>query len=96
MWPIKLCPDAGTVIIENHLCASFGYYHALSCKFAILLVKVNVPDVCNRPTVRRRQVAVEIQEFSGAYFGIGEKVKINANAAPIADHSVYGAVPGHG
>ncbi len=88
MWPVKLCPNAESVIIEDYLCASFTYNHAFSSKLAIILVKANMSDVRNLPAVGRRQLSVEIQEFIVAYFGGGEIVKVNANSVLIADHSV--------
>jgi hypothetical protein len=96
MWPIKLCPNAASVVIEDHLCAPFTYNHAFPAKLAIVLVKANMSDVRNLPAGGRRQISVEIQEFIGAYFGVGEKVLVNANAVLIADHSVYSAVPRYG
>ncbi len=96
MRPVKLCPDTGSVIIEDHLRASFTDDHAFPGKFAVILVKVDMSDVRNLPAVCRRQVSVEIQELIDAHFGVGEKVKVHANAVLIADHSVYSAVPGHG
>src|SRR5215208_1731050 len=96
MWPIKLCPNAASVKIEDHLCASFTDDHAFPSKFAIILVKTNMSDMRNLPAGGHRQISVEIQEFIDAYFGVGEKVKVNSNAVLIADHSIYSAVPRHG
>src|SRR5215207_4469174 len=96
MWPIKLCPSAASVMIEDHLCASFTYDHAFPSKLAIILVKTNMSDMRNLPTGGRRQISVEIQELIDAYPGVGEKVKVDSNAIPIADHSIYSAVPRHG
>ena len=87
MWPVKLCPNAGSVIIKDHLCASFIYDHAFPRKLAIILVKVNMSDMRNCPAVGHRQLSVEIQELIDAYFWGGEKVKVNANSVSIADHS---------
>ncbi len=89
MWPIKLYPNAGSVIIEDDLCASFTYNHAVSSKLAISLVKVNMSNVRNLPAIGRRQMSVEIQEFIDTHFGVGKIVKVNVNAVLIADHSVY-------
>ena len=91
MWPIKLCPNAASVVIEDHLCASFTYDHAFPSKLAIILVKVNMSDVRDLPTGCRRQISVEIEEFIDTYFGRGELVQVNANSVLIADHSVEGA-----
>lgn len=88
MRPIKLCPDAASVIIEDHLCASLPYHHAFSSKLAIILVKAHMSDVRHLPAVGWRQISVEVQEFIDAHFGIAEKVKVDANAVLIADHSV--------
>lgn len=86
MRPVKLGPDTESVIIEDHLCASFTYDHAFSSKLAIVLVKANMADVRNLPAARRRQLPVEIQKFIVAYFGGGEIVKVNANSMLIAGH----------
>ena len=96
MWPIKLCSNAASVIVQDHLCASFTYNHAFPSKLAIILMKVYMSNVCNLPAVSRRQISVEIQEFIRAHFGFAEKVKVNANAMLIADHSVYSAASWHG
>jgi len=96
MWPIELCPNTASVIIKDYLCASFLDDHAFPSKLTIILVKVYMSDVRNLPAGGRRQISVEIQEFIGADFGVSEKVKVNANAVLIADHSVYSAVPRHG
>ena len=96
MWPIKFRPDAASVIIQNDLRASLTDHHAFPGKLAVLLVKAYMSDVRNFPAVSRWQISVEIQEFIGAYPGVGEKVKINTNAVLIADHSVHNAVPRHG
>ena len=96
MRPIELCSDAASVKIKDHLCASFIDDHTFPGELAIILVKVDMSDVCNFPTVGRRQISVEIQEFIDAYPGVGEKVKVNSNAVLIADHSIYCAVPRHG
>ena len=96
MRPIKLCPNAASIIIEDHLCVSFAYNHAVPSKLAIILVKADMSDVRNFPAGGRWQISVEIQEFIDAYFGVGEKVKVNANAVLIADHSVYSAAGWYG
>jgi hypothetical protein len=96
MGPVKLCLGAGSVVVEDHLCASFTDHHALSSKFAITLVKVNMSDVRDLPAVGRRQLAVEIQEFIDAYFAGGEKVKVNANSVLIADLWARALFPGKG
>lgn len=91
MWPIKFRPDAASIVIKDHLCASFADDHAFPGKLAILLVKVNMSDVLNLPAIGRRQVPVEIQELIDTYFGRGELVQVNADAAFIADDSIQGA-----
>src|SRR5215208_8264396 len=96
MRPIKLCPDAASVVIEDHLCASFIQDHAFPGKLAIVLVKADMSHMRNLPTGGHRQISVEIQEFIDACLGGGEKVKVNANAILIADHSIYGAVSRYG
>ena len=74
MWPIKLCPNAASVIIQDYLRASFTYNHAFPSKLAIILVKVYMSNVRNLPAVGCRQISVEIQEFIGADFWAAEKV----------------------
>ena len=53
-WPIKLCPNAGSIVIKDHLCPFFADDHAFSSKLAIFLVQTDMTDVRNCPTVGRR------------------------------------------
>lgn len=74
MGPIELCPNAASVVIEDHLCASFPDDHAFPSKLAIVQVKVHMSDVRHRPTLGRQQISIEIQEFIDAHRGGGELV----------------------